>query len=321
MAIDAVKNVQTNIVNLKNKTSLTSKPEVQNKDNKNVKVLLMTGLVALGAVGVYLATRGKAVSQNKLQNTFTPAKSLEEAKKFAKDKLGVIFSDEAGKFDDIEIVNFINEWLFTTHNKMGSKSYPKFIFCNNKSGIASTYENEFIMDGINYGRPLSINLNYFKDFKNRVINKYMPQLDILKKNSDGKYIIAKPEYDCEYTRRLVKYANAENLSFKDKMQCIADLKAFESRTAPGIKGISENGIYRTLNHEQGHFLHFGICEKLDNLKNFQNDNEISIARKVSRLATKNPLEFVADTFAGLKDGKVFDDDVMSLYKKYNGPTI
>lgn len=59
MSIDAVKSIQPYTVAQKNKTPFTSQPEVQTKDIKNGKVLLMASLAALGAIGIYIATRGK----------------------------------------------------------------------------------------------------------------------------------------------------------------------------------------------------------------------------------------------------------------------
>ncbi|MCQ2740325.1 MAG: hypothetical protein MJ237_08915 [bacterium] len=295
-------------------------------------------VVGLGALACALS-RGKVgtkqAQQLAEQFEFKPAKTIEEAKKFAKEKLGVTITDEAGKFEDLEMVNFLNQWLTNIHNnpKLGPSAYPKLI-CNSDKGVASIVEDEFISNGINYGRPLTINTKFFKDFKGRVIDRYMPQLDILARNTEGKYTLAKPEYDSEYTRRLIKYANAEELSFKDKMQCWSDLKAFESRMGEGIEGIQENGIFRTLNHELGHFLHAKSCKDFNLMKNntgqnmsditneFVNNKEIQdTVRKVSKYSTKSPAEFVADTFAGIQDGKTFPDDVMTLYKKYGGPSL
>ena len=55
---------------------------------------------------------------------------------------------------------------------------------------------------------------------------------------------------------------------------------------------------------------------------FVTNKEIQqIARKVSDYATESPLEFVAKAFSQLMEGKTFSDDVMALYKKYNGPAL
>ena len=48
---------------------------------------------------------------------------------------------------------------------------------------------------------------------------------------------------------------------------------------------------------------------------------IETAAKVSQYATKNPLEFVAETFAGHQGGKKYTDDVYSLYFYLDGPEL
>lgn len=78
MSIDAVKNIQTSIVSSKSKTSFTSNPEVQTENNNTGKVLLLTGLVALGAVGIYIATRGKKGGSTITEGTQKPAEPIAE---------------------------------------------------------------------------------------------------------------------------------------------------------------------------------------------------------------------------------------------------
>ena len=57
-------------------------------------------------------------------------------------------------------------------------------------------------------------------------------------------------------------------------------------------------------------------------KEFANSKSIqATARKVSEYEPASPAEFVAETFAGLLDGKTYSDDVMALYKKYGGPVL
>jgi hypothetical protein len=49
--------------------------------------------------------------------------------------------------------------------------------------------------------------------------------------------------------------------------------------------------------------------------------DVSIAMKVSRYAGENPAEFVAEVFAGSLEGKEYDDEVMEMYKYYQGPDV
>ena len=78
MSIDPIKNIQTNIVTSKDKQSFSSEPETQVTEHKNGKVLLMTGLAALGAVGIYLATRGKKGGSNVTEGTQRPVEQVKD---------------------------------------------------------------------------------------------------------------------------------------------------------------------------------------------------------------------------------------------------
>ena len=46
-----------------------------------------------------------------------------------------------------------------------------------------------------------------------------------------------------------------------------------------------------------------------------------LAARVSQYATVNPAELVAEVFAGTRAGKLYDDDVMDLYKRLHGPDL
>lgn len=64
-----------------------------------------------------------------------------------------------------------------------------------------------------------------------------------------------------------------------------------------------------------------IYHEIAHLKYKQRDNFFTnthrdIASKVSRYATRNPKEFVSETYAGLKTGKKYSDEVMRLFKQY-----
>jgi len=49
--------------------------------------------------------------------------------------------------------------------------------------------------------------------------------------------------------------------------------------------------------------------------------EKTIARKVSEYGATKPSEFVAETYSGMRSGKTYDDEVMTLYRKYRGPEL
>lgn len=64
-----------------------------------------------------------------------------------------------------------------------------------------------------------------------------------------------------------------------------------------------------------------IYHEIAHLKYKQRDNFFTnthrdIAIKVSKYATRNPKEFVSETYAGLKTGKKYSDEVLRLFKQY-----
>jgi lambda family phage portal protein len=99
-----------------------------------------------------------------------------------------------------------------------------------------------------------------------------------------------------------------------------------------VKKSVEQGWFQTddlLSHEYGHTLHqkqIGYKEASSLIKEkFGRGGEgmknSQIAGRVSDYATTNPMEFVAEVFAGHINGKKYDADVMELYKKYKGPEL
>ena len=77
-------------------------------------------------------------------------------------------------------------------------------------------------------------------------------------------------------------------------------------------------------HELGHIAHYHNSDSgtLDRLRSMRfSGDEARIARKVSRYAGKNPMEFVAEVFAGMKAGSAYGGDVMEMYKKFRGPLL
>ena len=62
-------------------------------------------------------------------------------------------------------------------------------------------------------------------------------------------------------------------------------------------------------------------QQISILKDFFSDAEQKAIGKVSNYAKTGIGEFIAETYAGLVEGKKFSDDVMALYKKYGGPAL
>lgn len=317
----------------------------KNGMSNGAKVGIGLGILGTAALAIGLIAKGRGSQAKEVVKhiDFKPAKTIEEAKQFAKDKLDVIYFDEFGKFEDVEMVNFINEWIVKTHNnpKFGRNSYPKIVYNADHDGaIMSMTTKNAVIDGVDYGYGLGVNLKKFKEFEPQALKKYNLNFSVVKKGADGKYFITDKKFDNEYTRRLVKNLNSDSLTFEDKMQLMLDMLAYKERKViNGVMQIRGRKVYNYLNHEQGHLLHSKNCNNYEQMrkveeyinngqevseitKEFVNNKDIqAIAGKVSNYAKESPLEFVAETFAGLRDGIKFDDDVMALYKKYNGPIV
>lgn len=86
-------------------------------------------------------------------------------------------------------------------------------------------------------------------------------------------------------------------------------------------------------HEFGHYLHakvftedrwgytFTVNGRTFSQKSFDEPGSSATAKKVSRYGATSPHEFVAEAYAAMRAGTVFDDDVMDLYRLYGGPEV
>jgi Zn-dependent oligopeptidase len=80
-----------------------------------------------------------------------------------------------------------------------------------------------------------------------------------------------------------------------------------------------------LYHEFGHMLHDKSVPE-GRLDSFYEDFKSSpekqkIAKKISSYAATNMHEFIAETYQELVSGKKLPQDVMDLYRQYNGPAL
>ena len=107
-----------------------------------------------------------------------------------------------------------------------------------------------------------------------------------------------------------KKFNAEGNSLKDELN--NNVK---------IKWLATNDLFA---HEYGHNAHMqslGEEKSAQYIKQKLTDNEARVASEVSDYAKTNPLEFVAETFAGHLNGKKYSKSVYNLYKSYGGPKL
>lgn len=78
-------------------------------------------------------------------------------------------------------------------------------------------------------------------------------------------------------------------------------------------------------HEIGHYLHFKSNPEnylmfVKTAKQYQFKDELKekIQKQVSLKATENIVEFVAEVFAGLMQGKIYDQEIMHFYNGFGG---
>lgn len=333
--------------------SFTSQPDTVELSTKKeglsngAKWGIGTGVVlGLGALA-YVLTRGRVGSKQaqKLAEhiEFKPATTIEEAKKFAKDKLGVHYND----IEDVGALNFFNEWLTGVHNKckrINKSSYPKFI-TNNKKTLGTGEVFAIVDEPIKFngkeGYLMEINMPMFSNFK-VAIDEMLEGATAIQKDINGKYNIVDKTYQTEAFADFIERINniSSKTTFKEKVKLINDMKSFSDGCIVNgqIKGRNYSDFY-LLNHELGHLRHQECVKNYNSMKKveefetqgqpvsditneFVSNKQIQqTARKVSDYATESPLEFVAETFAQLMEGKTFSDDVMALYQKYGGPIL
>lgn len=83
--------------------------------------------------------------------------------------------------------------------------------------------------------------------------------------------------------------------------------------------------HATIHHEVAHALHhrrIGMDEfAMLYGRTFNEASRTHISGTVSKYATTNPLEFVAEVYAGVKTGKTYPPDIMDFYAKLKGPPL
>ena len=73
--------------------------------------------------------------------------------------------------------------------------------------------------------------------------------------------------------------------------------------------LSTNKPEGIIHHEIAHL-------KFKQRDNFFTNSHRDIVQQVSRYARQNPKEFISETYAGIKTGKIYSKEVMNLYELY-----
>jgi len=101
-------------------------------------------------------------------------------------------------------------------------------------------------------------------------------------------------------------------------------KSFDWKARPKGKYYMADVSRETIHHEIGHILHiknnpFLYIVNCDEEK--ITTEELETMKKVSNYATKNKLEFIAEYIASRLEGRIFDEDVIELYRSLGGPNL
>ena len=338
-------------------TDSLSSPSTQTISlSKNEKL----GLGALALIGIgtaaYILSRGRVGSKSAQQLAehidFKPAKTIEEAKEFAKDKLGVLIIDDIS----LDVMNYVNEGLYQLKNKVPNDFKIKWI---ESRGIDGGYDTDALAQLItiknNNTYGINLSSDYIKNIDKTITEFIAGEVDrqaLVKINGKLQYndFFKKASISNEVSELANKFRqNPSSLSFKEKvklhmgLQDIAEemdnLFIEHSGDISKVKDVVNiiSSSFHPIIHEQGHILHrinvnnrFALLDKIEILNQKKLDTTIynefknkysSIASRVSEYATESPAEFVAEVYAKTLEGAKFDNDVLSLYAKYGGHSI
>lgn len=150
-------------------TSFTTKaPEVEEKKKNNAKKwgILAGAALAVTVAGLIIRGRLKAVTQLAEHIDFTPAKTMEEAKEFAKKHLKIEKFDTA---NDLDMANWVNEGLVNINNKYKGKGHiPKEVMpvpdeLKDKYKTVSAAMRAGAGKGFYMDSTLIVNVDYFNN--------------------------------------------------------------------------------------------------------------------------------------------------------------
>jgi hypothetical protein len=199
MAIDAIKNIQTNTVVQKSKVAFTSDNDTKPEANNTGKALLIAGLAALGAVGIYLVTKGKKVETKPTPETQRP---VEQVKDEIKEMTVDAFKKAGNKFEkgiaklangenytgELVVENKKSEKFVLKYNNgllknsekydsSGKKLYERIYTYNSINKISKIEEGDFlnkkkIFSHDGYGNITSSSIVFYNGDKNSIISVY-----------------------------------------------------------------------------------------------------------------------------------------------------
>lgn len=282
---------------------------------------------------------------------FKEAESVEEGVRFAKEVLKIPQVDD--KFS-LEAINFVNKSIVDVSNTNKGKLFlPKSLVYDALDDFTYAAVNRTVDSG-NFAQ-LAINSKYFDE--SFLSDKIMKCLkidgqDLFILDREGKSIVLKDLLPTEEFVSLSKrFFSEQPLTTQEKRKLCYSLDSALSkiRSNPKVEiGLIEpkSTVYHEMGHLQDFLLNLKETQDYDNryitktlfenmysfipdelrksvsptnYEFFYDESVRNIVGQVSNYSKVSIGEFVAEVYSGLISGKKFSPEVMTLYKKYNGP--
>ena len=245
---------------------------------------------------------------------FYKANTIEEAKNYAKNTLGI----KKFLIDDLEYANWINEGLTNISNKFKGEVYlpSKISFTNKKRGIASynPLKDEICINKKNIEKHVS---NFDSNFG----------LDLYSTLRDYNWGKGYKEFSklLEKSQKDIKSLSVfEKLSLLDSFDCIAEIIA-QAERKDFNKDKSEHEInkfgcvyrnpFNTIYHEMGHCFAYKSRPLWENLLNNYTKNSLIEGFKIPYYDKSQIPEFIACIFAGKMQGETYSEEIENLFEK------
>ena len=285
-------NYQPDVVSFSANNPIQNETKKQGLSNGAKWGIGTVAVLGLGALA-YVLSRGKvgsaSVKQLAEHMDFKKAGTIEEAKKFALEKLGVKLN-----LNDLEVANYVNEGLVNVSNKLKGKTVmPKVVELDSSS------------------EPISHGFMAWRREGSKLILKH--QIENLAENARKKGVLL-DEYIRTAMYKDSRFADKGLSPFHYVHHELGHGNHFancsESAKMVSLKKLADRGITDT--HYTEEFLKEINTPELQDL--FKNTF-------LSDYGKTAPTEFVAEVFANIVDGAKVPKEFMTLYEKYGGMPI
>ena len=231
---------------------------------------------------------------------FTPAKTAIEAIDYGKNNFGI---REYKGFSDSELdtLNWFNEGLFNLKNILNKPfKAPNAIiytagFLDDDNTLIEMNDNDLWFNKKCFEEDI-------KFMKKYIINSNLPPEEEKEKLSSNLTILSQ-EYDMKHNHDFV-------------IKSPFSLVYHEMGHIQHQNNIGKDLFKQLLKSPKSK-----LSKSAQELVNLFNKNKKAIASRVSKYATENVIEFVAETYTGLCEGIKYDSKVMDLYRKLGGVEI